>query len=88
MRAISAPTSAARFSKFSGQCSAHAVELSVVGGQRLDMLLPLVGRRGEHRRQRRVAQRAIEMRYPPFQSTLAMSTAARCARNDASTAAA
>ena len=38
MRAISAPTSAARFSKFSGQFSAHSFELSVVRGQSLEML--------------------------------------------------
>ena len=49
MRAISAPTSVARFAKFSGQFSAHSSELLVVGGQRLDMPLRLE-RETRHRR--------------------------------------
>ena len=48
MRAISAPTSAARFSKFSGQCSAHICELFVVSFESIEML-PALARRLQNR---------------------------------------
>ena len=44
MRAISAPTSAARFSKFSGQFFGPYLELLVVSCQSLEMLLLPVSR--------------------------------------------
>jgi hypothetical protein len=44
MRAISAPTRAARFSKFSGQFPRPDLELLVMRSQSVEVLFPLVGR--------------------------------------------
>ena len=77
MRAISAPTSAARFSKFSGQFSAQTASCSVVGGQRLEMLLPLVGCARSRRTRRGTARRRSDI--PPLPDDDGDVHSSRCA---------
>ena len=62
MRAISAPTSAARFSKFSGQFSAQIFELPMVRGQGFEMLSPLRRPAAESQTRRGQARRRNDIR--------------------------
>ena len=76
MRAISAPTSAARFLKFSGQFSRPDLELSLVSGQSLQMLLALVGVTRSRSMQREAERRKGDTRRLQGQCRCESSTAA------------